>query len=89
MRFVYTWSSLKRLIDDVDLGRNEMNENVNANEQRRVFILDDHPILRRGLVEIIKQQAGLVVCRSALMAPQKNCVIKVLMTAASVPFGRH
>jgi len=30
--------------------------------KRRVFLVDDHPIVRRGLAELIDEEADLVVC---------------------------
>jgi DNA-binding NarL/FixJ family response regulator len=34
-------------------------------ERRRVFIVDDHPIVRQGLAQMINQEADLMVCGEA------------------------
>ncbi|OGH55724.1 MAG: DNA-binding response regulator [Candidatus Lindowbacteria bacterium RIFCSPLOWO2_12_FULL_62_27] len=34
-------------------------------KQAKVFIVDDHPIVRRGLAQLINQEADLVVCGEA------------------------
>jgi DNA-binding NarL/FixJ family response regulator len=36
-----------------------------VNGQRRIFIVEDHPMTRRGLVELINQEADLTVCGEA------------------------
>lgn len=33
-----------------------------ANPDRRVFIVDDHPLVRRGLVSLVSDEPGLLVC---------------------------
>ncbi|MGE3536827.1 MAG: response regulator [Candidatus Tectimicrobiota bacterium] len=37
----------------------------NADVRTRVFIVDDHPIVRQGLAQMINQEADLVVCGEA------------------------
>lgn len=36
----------------------------------RVLLIDDHPILRKGLAELINQEADMLVCGEAEEAPQ-------------------
>ena len=36
-----------------------------ATEKTRVFLIDDHPILRQGLANVLNQQAHLTVCGEA------------------------
>jgi DNA-binding NarL/FixJ family response regulator len=38
---------------------------ANTSDKRRVFLVEDHPITRRGLVELINHEADLVVCGEA------------------------
>ena len=38
--------------------------------KRRIFIIDDHPLVREGLANLINQQADLVVCGEAEDAAQ-------------------
>jgi DNA-binding NarL/FixJ family response regulator len=40
------------------------------NSRRRVFIVDDHPLVRDGLANLINQQSDLVVCGQAEDAAQ-------------------
>ncbi len=49
-----------------------------AQQKRRVFIVEDHPITRRGLVELINHEADLVVCGEADTATRALEQIKVL-----------
>ena len=37
-------------------------------DKRRIFIVEDHPITRRGLVELINHESDLTVCGEADMA---------------------
>ena len=37
----------------------------NANPQRKVLVVDDHPVFRQGLAQLIKQQRDLAVCGEA------------------------
>ncbi len=41
-----------------------------ANVKTRVFIVDDHPLLRKGLGELINQQLDMIVCGEADDAPE-------------------
>jgi DNA-binding NarL/FixJ family response regulator len=49
-----------------------MNEKNNEKHgsRRRVFIVDDHPLVREGLANLINQQSDLVVCGQAEDAAQ-------------------
>jgi len=47
-------------------------------EQKKVFIVDDHPIVRRGLAELISQEEDLAVCGQAEDAHQAIKGIKTL-----------
>jgi len=38
-------------------------------EQKRIFIVDDHPVFREGLVGLVKREADLTVCGEADAAP--------------------
>ncbi len=37
----------------------------NASEKKRIFLVDDHAILRQGLANVLNQQSNLVVCGEA------------------------
>ncbi len=47
-------------------------------KQKKVFVVDDHPIVRRGLVELINQEQDLVVCGQAEDAHQAMQGIKTM-----------
>jgi len=40
------------------------------NSQRTVFIVDDHPVFREGLVGLVNREPGLTVCGEATNAPE-------------------
>ena len=44
-------------------GRGEMIDP--GSRRRRVFVVDDHPIVRQGLVQLIEQEPDLEVCGEA------------------------
>jgi DNA-binding NarL/FixJ family response regulator len=46
--------------------------------RRRIFVVEDHPITRRGLLEVINQERDLVVCGEADEAVQALEAIKAL-----------
>lgn len=49
----------------------DKNEQQREDEHRtRILIVDDHPIVRRGLVQLINQESDLVVCAEAEDANQ-------------------
>ena len=54
-----------------------MNE-PNEPERRRVFLVDDHPLVREWLTSLINQQRDLVVCGEAEDAPQALRAIEAL-----------
>src|SRR5688572_26775132 len=39
-------------------------------QKRRVLIVDDHPLMRQGLAQLINQQPDLAICGEAEDAPQ-------------------
>src|SRR5579862_6997453 len=39
-------------------------------DKRRVFLVDDHPLVREGLTTLINQQKDFVVCGEAEGAPE-------------------
>lgn len=39
-------------------------------ERKQIFIVDDHPVFREGLVGLVKREADLAVCGEADNAPQ-------------------
>jgi DNA-binding NarL/FixJ family response regulator len=50
-----------------------MNESVpakSAGQKKRVFLVDDHPLVREWLTSLVNQQADLEVCGEAETAPQ-------------------
>jgi len=44
--------------------------------RRRIFILDDHPLTRYGLIQLINHERDLVVCGEAECAPKALAAIK-------------
>jgi DNA-binding NarL/FixJ family response regulator len=47
-----------------------MNETTEQNQSSRVFIVDDHPLFREGLRQLIDQEPGLCVCGEAAEIPE-------------------
>jgi len=47
-------------------------------EQKQIFIVDDHPVFREGLVGLVKREADLAVCGEADNAPQALAGIEQL-----------
>ena len=45
-------------------------EGPNLNDKKHVFIIDDHPVFREGLVGLVRREPGLAVCGEADNAPQ-------------------
>ena len=43
---------------------------VSAKKFSKVLVLDDHPIVRQGLIQLLKQQVGLEVCGEAANSGQ-------------------
>ena len=52
--------------------------------KRRVFIVDDHPLVREWLTALINQQADLTVCGEAAKAPDAVQAIKALKPAVAI-----
>ena len=40
-------------------------QTVTAKQKNRIFIVDDHPIVRKGLAQLINQEEDLVICGEA------------------------
>jgi DNA-binding NarL/FixJ family response regulator len=47
-------------------------------ERKQIFIVDDHPVFREGLVGLVKREADLAVCGEADNAPQALAAIERL-----------
>lgn len=47
-------------------------------ERKQIFIVDDHPVFREGLVGLVKREADLAVCGEADNAPQALAGIEQL-----------
>jgi DNA-binding NarL/FixJ family response regulator len=47
-----------------------------APARKRIFILDDHPMTRRGLAQLIQSDPNLTVCGEAENAPQALAALK-------------
>src|SRR5712691_13327824 len=43
----------------------QVEQSTTVAERTRVFIVDDHPIVRQGLAQMINQEADLMVCGEA------------------------
>jgi DNA-binding NarL/FixJ family response regulator len=50
----------------------------------KVIIVDDHPIVRGGLAELINHEDGLVVCGQAEDAPEAMRIIKALKPGMAI-----
>jgi DNA-binding NarL/FixJ family response regulator len=46
------------------------NLNSSAGEQKRVLVVDDHPLVRRGLVQLMDAEEDLTVCATAASAEE-------------------
>lgn len=49
-----------------------------SHPRRRVLIVDDHPIFRDGITQLINREADLVVCGGAAAAPQALSAVEEL-----------
>jgi DNA-binding NarL/FixJ family response regulator len=47
-------------------------------ESKQVFLVDDHPVFREGLVGLVKREPGLAICGEADNAPQALSAIERL-----------
>jgi DNA-binding NarL/FixJ family response regulator len=57
---------------------------LKPDEKRRVFLVDDHPLVREWLTNLINQQPDLVVCGEAEDAPAALQAIEALQPEAAV-----
>ncbi len=46
-----------------------MKDNSPSSDKKRIFLLDDHPVMRSGIRVLIEQQNDLIVCGEAASAP--------------------
>ncbi|OPY64806.1 MAG: Oxygen regulatory protein NreC [Syntrophorhabdus sp. PtaU1.Bin050] len=53
-------------------------ETGNVRQKHKIFIVDDHPIVRKGLSQLINQEADLVVCGEAASAQSALETLKKL-----------
>ena len=53
-------------------------ESSSHKQKHKIFIVDDHPIVRKGLTQLINQEADLVVCGEAESAHEALDVLKKL-----------
>ena len=52
------------------LGRHTTNNNVKAAMKKKIYIVEDHPVFREGLVQIVEGDKALTVCGQAASAEQ-------------------
>ena len=52
---------------------------TSARTQRRVLIVDDHPIVRQGLRRMIEAEADLVVCGEVQTEREARAAIRALV----------
>ena len=55
-----------------------MSANQVENNKKRVVLVDDHPVLRKGLVRLIDSKSGFVVCGEASTAIDAMALIREL-----------
>src|SRR5437016_4511423 len=48
-----------------EMGMAPVEQSATPLERTRVFIVDDHPIVRQGLAQMLKQEVDLTVCGEA------------------------
>lgn len=61
-----------------------------AGSRKRILLVDDHPMMRAGLAQIINQQPGMEVCGEAgnpaeALAALPNCVPDLVVTDITMP----
>ena len=61
-----------------------MTERISRTGRRRIFLVDDHPLVREWLTTLINQQKDLVVCGEAEDAPRALQAIESLQPDAAV-----
>jgi DNA-binding NarL/FixJ family response regulator len=57
---------------------------VGRSSRQRVFLVDDHPLVREWLTNLINQQPDLVVCGEAESAPQAQAAIARLQPDVAI-----
>ena len=55
-----------------------INKNDFSKDKTRILIVDDHPIVRRGLIQLINREKGLIVCGEAESAHKAMDAVKKL-----------
>src|ERR1700730_11275365 len=55
-----------------------MSENPSTQNKKRVLLVDDHPVLRKGLVRLIDSKNGFVVCGEAGSATEAMALMHEL-----------
>jgi DNA-binding NarL/FixJ family response regulator len=58
------------------MARNKEERNQAGKDKTKVIIVDDHPIIRQGLAELINNEPDLIVCGQAEDAPEALVKIK-------------
>lgn len=53
-----------------------MSENQVEKNRKKIVLVDDHPVLRKGLARLIDSKEGFVVCGEASSAPDAMAVIR-------------
>lgn len=66
---------LKMLKKEKNSDELKQQDGAQKKKAARVFILDDHPIVRHGLTQLINQQVGLDVCGEAASAAEASAAI--------------
>jgi len=59
-------------------------KNSDASGKRRIFLVDDHPLVREWLANLVNQQSDLVVCGEANGAPEALRMIEAIQPDAAV-----
>lgn len=60
------------------MARKKEERNQSGKDKTKVIIVDDHPIIRQGLAELINNEPDLIVCGQAEDAPEALVKIKEL-----------
>ena len=61
-----------------------MNQTAVATKKNKVFVVDDHPIVRQGLALLINRESDLVVCGEAENATQALNALSTLKPDAAI-----
>ena len=59
---------------------------TNTSSPKRIFLVDDHPLVREWLTNLINQQPGLTVCGEAESAQQARQQILALRPDVAMPW---